>query len=66
MKLLKNVYIRSGTRNTNLKFEKVARTLTRNKNQSYPKIPSNIHQLQEDFKKPKILNEYGSTLDGDS
>lgn len=60
------MYIRSGCRNTNLKFEKVKRTLERSKNQTYPKIPSNIQQLKTDFKKPEILNKYGFTLDGDS
>lgn len=60
------MYIRFGSRNTNLKFEKVKRTLERNKNRKYPKIPSNIQQLQKDFKTREILNEYGSTLDGDT
>lgn len=57
---------RSGSRNTNLVYAEKKRTLERWKNQTYPKVPSSIEQLQSDFKKPDIINKYGSTHDGDA
>lgn len=57
---------RSGRENTNLVYGEKKRTLERYKNQTYPKIPSSIEQLQSDFKKPNTINKYGSTLDGDA
>lgn len=42
------------------------RTIARKKNKKYPKIPKSIKELQEEFLKPKILNDYGYNYDGDA
>lgn len=42
------------------------KTLERSKNEKYPKIPNSIREIQDAFKKPDVMKEYGLTLDMDS
>lgn len=42
------------------------KTIARKKNKTYPKIPRSIGEFEKEFLKPRILNEFGYTLDGDA
>lgn len=57
---------RSGMRDTNLQFNQVKRTLERNKSNQYSNVPRSISDLQNEFKKPVVLNKYGFSYEGDS
>lgn len=58
--------LRRGMRNTNLQFNKVKRTLERNKTNQYSNVPRTILELQKEFEKPDVLNKYGFSYEGDA
>lgn len=42
------------------------KTLSRRKNQEYPKIPTSIENIGIQFKNPKIMEKYGYNLENDA
>lgn len=56
---------RGGVRNTKLQYERIRKTLGRHKNVQYKNVPRSIVDIQNEFKKPEILNKYGVNFDGD-
>lgn len=56
-------YLRRKPRESNLKFGKMKRELYRLRDKKYPKRPTSHSELQDSFKNPEVLNEYGRTLD---
>lgn len=53
-------------RNTDLVYNSIRKTLGRHKNIQYPKIPRTILEIQNEFKKPEILNKYGFNFENDA
>lgn len=50
---------------SNLKFRTVKKTLQRIKNTAIPRNPTSVHEINEAFKNPEILQHFGYTLGDD-
>lgn len=48
-----------------MKFESTERSINRWKNEQHPKVPTSIKELEEEFKKPEIIEKYGNSYEGD-